>query len=717
MQLWTSRSTILAWLAISLLLISTPKDIHAQLKPVTFSGESVEYFGENCFLISSDSIQELAAVWNSEIEANVNLSVPNLQVSNKHHYLAFAIKNESLEPSLMLNLAYPSIDLVELWDFSDASEPQLIVKTGQEQAFSSRSNFYRDFVFELDLPPNHVKAYVLHIKSAEQLLVPLKIQASTTTVSETISQDILFGMYSGVILVMFLYNLFVYFSTGDRSYLYYVCYILSIGMTQAVLQGYAFRFIWPDLPRLAVLDTYLFGALSGISVLIFARDFLKIRSFSVKMDNFLIALIGIDLFAIVLSLLGYYSAAYNIINVIAGLGALSLLVIAIYIGFYMRNREAKFFLTAWSVFLLSVIIYVLKDISLIPFNDFTDSALMIGSGIESVLLSLALADRINILKLESANAQKRELVAVKRNEKLVLEQNILLEQKVNERTNELRNANTQLQKALSDLQNAQAQLVNSEKMASLGQLTAGIAHEINNPINFVTASIPPLRRDFDDLKDLISFYHQKTSALLDDSELKSISDYKEQMDFDFLLQEITELINSVEEGAKRTTEIVLGLKTFSRLDESDANEAHVHDLLDSTLIVLRNLTKGRVEINKEYDSSIDAIQCFPGKLNQVFSNVIANAIQALENTENPVILIKTIKGNTEIEVSISDNGPGIPDQIKDKIFDPFFTTKEVGSGTGLGLSIVYSIINQHNGTIEVESSEDSGTTFSIHLPI
>lgn len=617
----------------------------------------------------------------------------------------------------MLNLAYPSIDIVELWEFSDSTDPKLLLKTGQAFKFDSRENFYRDFVFELDIKPGEVKGFVLHVNSAEQLLVPLKLQSSSTIISETISQDILFGMYTGVILVMFLYNLFVYFSTGDRSYLFYVIYILSIGMTQAVLQGYAFRFIWADYPTLAVLDTYLFGALSGITVLIFARDFLKIRTFSVWADNFLLFLIGVDLLAIALSLLGKFSLAYNIINVIAGLGAISLLVIAVFVGFYKRNREAKFFLIAWSVFLVSVIVYILKDVSFIPFNDLTDSVLMIGSGIESVLLSLALADRINILKLESANAQKRELVAVRRNEKLILEQNILLERKVKERTNELITANDQLQKALSDLQNAQAQLVNAEKMASLGQLTAGIAHEINNPINFVAASIPPLRRDFGDLKDLIDFYDEKTKALLPSEHVNAIIDFKDEIDFDFLLEEVSELINSVEEGAKRTGEIVLGLKTFSRLDESDANEANVHDLLDSTLIVLRNLTKDKVEILKEYDTDIYAIHCFPGKLNQVFSNIIANAIQALAKTDQPKIIIKTLKKEGELKVSISDNGPGIPDEIKDKIFDPFFTTKEVGAGTGLGLSIVYSIINQHNGRIDVISDASSGTTFSIYLPI
>ncbi|MDP4762415.1 MAG: ATP-binding protein, partial [Salibacteraceae bacterium] len=170
-------------------------------------------------------------------------------------------------------------------------------------------------------------------------------------------------------------------------------------------------------------------------------------------------------------------------------------------------------------------------------------------------------------------------------------------------------------------------------------------------------------------------------------------------------------------GANRTAEIVLGLKTFSRLDESESNEANVHDLLDSTLIVLRNLTKDKVHIQKHFVSNMPSIKCFPGKLNQVFSNIIVNAIQAMVNTEYPKIVITTELEDEVLLIRIKDNGPGISDEIKSKIFDPFFTTKEVGKGTGLGLSIVYSIINEHGGLLAVASEVGKGTEFIITLPL
>jgi len=700
------------WLVSILGLLSTA---HAQ--SIEYAGSSIDYIGDRGHILSVDSALAYSALCAKLESAPKAEKVLNLGVTYLDHYFSFEIKNVGNEPELMLNVAFPSVDLIELIEITDCQYPQLIAQTGQEFSYNTRGNSYRDFIFALEIKPESSKHFVLHVKSDEQILLPIKLQPVSETITETISQDIFFGMYSGVILVMFLYNLFVYFSTRDRSYLFYVIYILSIGMAQAVLQGYAFRFLWPELPYLAKIDTYAFGAFSGITALVFARDFLKIRRFSIAMDNFLLGLICVDVIAIGLSISGFFSLSYNIINLVAGLGSFSLLIIATYLGFIKKNREAKFFLLAWSVFLVSVIIYVLKDITIVPFNDFTDSVLMVGSGIESVLLSLALADRINILKLENTAAQKRELQAVKQNEKLVKEQNVLLEQKVNERTNELRNTNQQLEKAMQELKNAQVQLVNSEKMASLGQLTAGIAHEINNPINFVAASIIPLRQDLNDLEQLISYYDSKLKEWLDESKQKTISDYKASTDFEFTLQELKSLIDGVEEGANRTAEIVLGLKTFSRLDESESNEANVHDLLDSTLIVLRNLTKDKVQIQKHFVSNMPSIRCFPGKLNQVFSNIIVNAIQAMANTENPEIVVITELRAEVLLIHIKDNGPGIPDNIKSKIFDPFFTTKEVGEGTGLGLSIVYSIINQHGGQLDVESEVGVGTEFIITLPL
>jgi hypothetical protein len=342
---------------------------------------------------------------------------------------------------------------------------------------------------------------------------------------------------------------------------------------------------------------------------------------------------------------------------------------------------------------------------------------MIASAVEAILLSIALADRINTLKKEKEISQAEALQISLENEQLVREQNLVLEQKVAERTSELQQTNGELNLTLTELKNTQTQLVNAEKMASLGQLTAGIAHEINNPINFVTSNIRPLRRDVQDLLETFNRFEKLIPA--EDVKMKAQLDaIKVEMDFDYLAEEISVLINGMEEGATRTAEIVKGLRTFSRLDESDLKKVNVNEGIDSTLILLNSNLGGRISVVRKYDEDA-LIECYPGKLNQVFMNILNNAIQAMHTNDNHASGILTLITRSvadQVVIEIGDTGPGMSESVKQRIFEPFFTTKAVGQGTGLGLSIVYSIIESHHGTIEIDSTLGEGTTFRLTLP-
>ncbi len=281
-----------------------------------------------------------------------------------------------------------------------------------------------------------------------------------------------------------------------------------------------------------------------------------------------------------------------------------------------------------------------------------------------------------------------------------------LEKEVKKRTRELKNKNDKLNSTLKELKNTQEQLVESEKIASLGQLTAGIAHEINNPINFVSSTISPLKRDFGEIREIINRKIENTSLANGNETVKEMK---------FLFSEISQLLNSIEEGAKRTKNIVLGLRNFSRMDENSFKKVNIHDGLDSTLMLLNSKLKGVISVEKEY-GSLPPIECLPGKINQVFMNIILNAIQAIES--KGTIKIKTsTNGKNTITISISDTGMGMTKATEKRIFEPFFTTKDVGIGTGLGLSITYGIIEDHSGTIEVKSKIGIGTTFVISLPV
>ena len=297
---------------------------------------------------------------------------------------------------------------------------------------------------------------------------------------------------------------------------------------------------------------------------------------------------------------------------------------------------------------------------------------------------------------------QRRTAEVVKQKKEIEDKNVILEDQKEE-----------LRSMLENLKFTQSQLVQSEKMASLGQLVAGIAHEINNPVTFISAGVDSLGANLEEVRQVLDIYHRVTPDNTKEK-LREIEELKEEIDYKQAIREINKLIDSIKNGTERTTQIVNGLRTFSRLDEDVLKVTDIHEGLDSTLILLRNKYKNRIEIVKDY-GDIPQIECFPGQLNQVFMNILSNAIDAIG--EKGTISISTSKSNGFIQIMIKDSGCGIPEHIRAKIFDPFYTTKEVGEGTGLGLSISHGIIEKHKGSLKVSSEPDKGSEFTILLPL
>lgn len=292
----------------------------------------------------------------------------------------------------------------------------------------------------------------------------------------------------------------------------------------------------------------------------------------------------------------------------------------------------------------------------------------------------------------------------------IREQNVTLEHKGDEiasKNKALRDSLKKTEETLSQLKEMQDQLVSSEKLASIGQLTAGIAHEINNPINFVANNVLPLKDDIEDLIQAFSEMKKHTTE-------KIIDEIEEDYDVTFVIQEIVDLLNGIEEGANRTTQIVMDLKTFARMDSTQFKEANLEEGIDTSLTLLNNKLKDRVEIHKDY-SDIPPVVCNESKINQVFMNILNNAEQAIKGEGH--LTIKTWSDTKMVYIKISDDGSGMDKETINKIFDPFFTTKPVGLGTGLGMSISFGIIQDHAGDIKVESELGEGTSFIISLPI
>lgn len=267
----------------------------------------------------------------------------------------------------------------------------------------------------------------------------------------------------------------------------------------------------------------------------------------------------------------------------------------------------------------------------------------------------------------------------------------------------------ELEKANQEIRETQSKLVHNSKMISLGQLVAGVAHELNNPIGFIYSNMVHLK-DYSDR--LLKFAEgvEKNPGEADK--------IREELEIDYIKKDLPKLVASCEDGARRTRDIVLGLRNFSRLEAAQFKEMDINDALDSTLTLLKGEIKGRIEVLKNYEK-LPKIQCFASQINQVFMNILSNAVQAIEGPGKLWITTRLATENQKGEmvwVSIQDSGHGMPPEIIEKIFDPFFSTKKVGQGTGLGLSITYGIVQNHGGDIQVRSQVGVGTEFIITLP-
>ncbi|MFB2938749.1 PAS domain S-box protein [Aerosakkonemataceae cyanobacterium BLCC-F154] len=289
---------------------------------------------------------------------------------------------------------------------------------------------------------------------------------------------------------------------------------------------------------------------------------------------------------------------------------------------------------------------------------------------------------------------------------------------------QLRKKTEDLEQTLQELRRTQTQLVQSEKMSSLGQLVAGVAHEINNPVNFIFGNLTHAKEYTQDLLGLVELYQGFYPNPHPDIQAEV-----EAIELDFLIEDLPKLLNSMKVGADRIQKIVASLRTFSRMDEAEMKDVNIHEGIDSTLMILQNRLKAKpdrpeIQVTKEY-SNLPLIECYAGQLNQVFMNIVANAIDALEDAYNAKILAnpaisihtKLIKNN-QVMIRFTNNGPGISEKVKSRLFDPFFTTKPIGKGTGMGLSISYQIITEkHGGSLDCVSKSEKGTEFVIKIPL
>jgi two-component system NtrC family sensor kinase len=694
----------------------------AQTKPIVYTStqEQIPFGRQLEVLVDSASNLNTENIVTKGKFSFSGADVPIFFLNKNTLWGRFTVTNLDKDQNIFFSINYFNISKITLYRLNHSNTLDSFALAGNAKNYNAGAYNYLDYNFNLPLKKGETGTYYFKINSKHPVELPVSIRNAEDIISMHSSQSIIIAGYIGIILSIFLYNLFLFFATKDKSYLVYVFYLFALAAALLTLSGWSFKYLWPNQPwinNIAVIWTTSFAAIFAIA---FAIYFLQTSTYLPKTHKFLFLIIGINIITLVLSVTSFTTAAYKILNLSAIIFGVTLIYVSATI--YRKGyRPALYYLLAWSAFLVGLIVLVLRNINILPTNNYTTYVLYAGSAIEAIMLSIALADKIAILRQEKETSQADALRVSQENEKLVKEQNVLLEKKVAERTEDLQLANNEINLSYKNLKEAQIQLVEAEKMASLGQLTAGIAHEINNPINFVKGNIKPLQLDFKDLLEVINEYEKLHESEVGDipKRLGEIAALKEDIGLDFVKEEVVDLMKGIENGAERTAEIVRGLRTFSRLDESTIKTVNIHEGIDSTLVLLRSSIPDHITIKKEYNADGN-IECFPGKLNQVFMNIISNAVQSIKakpvrsDKESVTISTRDLPEN-RVEISVKDTGAGMSEEVKQKIFDPFFTTKDVGEGTGLGLAIVFNIIKEHSATIEVVSAEGEGAEFKLIL--
>lgn len=613
------------------------------------------------------------------------------------HWFAVRMVNLDIETTRWLLLVEsPLLDRIDihLRHADGRIEHQV---AGDHLPFSARALSYRYPNVWLDLPRDEPVDLLIRVQSGSSIQMPLLLY-SPTAFADAAEDQVVAGLYYGCLVAMLLFNLILGYGLRDFGYVWYACSLIGAGMAVLSLYGLGFQYLWPDALWWQERAPAVSAALAHIFANQFNRSFLDLGRRWHWGDRISVVIIG----ALVVLMLSFFwlpsQISYRVITALALPSSLWLLWVNIRVlrGGY---KPARYALLAWVALLAGAISYPLYAMGFLPRNLLTYYGGQIGSGLEMILLAIALSYRYAALRNE--------------NERVVREANEQLEARVTQRTAELSRANTelksthdQLEQAHTQLVEAQQQLVLSEKMASLGTLTAGVAHEINNPTNFADVAVQQLDQRHAEFRE---FLKELAGEDADAEVLEA---------FDKHFRGFEEMTALAHEGHSRIKTIVLDLRQFSRLDEAERKSVPVAEPITSTVNLVRTRFGDiRFELDLDYNPRIE---CHAAKLGQVYMNLIVNACQAIGDCTDGregLIRIRSVQEGNQVRIDVIDNGPGMDEATRLRVFEPFFTTKDVGSGTGLGLSIVFGIVRDHKGSIEVASTPGVGTTFSLRLPL
>jgi signal transduction histidine kinase len=615
------------------------------------------------------------------------------------YWFSFQIANETNQ-ELLLRFVYSGTETIDVYEIAG----ERVVarhKVGSLEAETvypfRKSNPFCPLLVQQG-QTHRVLVYQHGVYTAQ---LPMFVLTATRLLAQQHRADLFYGLYYGFILIIILYNLVLFVRLGERDNLFYTIWVFFVGLQVALYRGHLNEFLYAAHPSIELYGAALAG-ITGLCHVPFTLSFLRLKTLAPGWYR-----VGLGLF-------GLYALAlfWNILDISRGqkLDAVPLVAmlegafsVAAGVVIYRRGfRPALYYVLGNLVFFASLFFLLSYAAGRLPYNFVSYNTLLLGSGVEILLFTLALAYKINLFKHEREQAVAEQIRLLRENERLVSEQNATLEAAVRERTGELR-------QTLRDLEAAQAQLIQAEKLASLGELTAGIAHEIQNPLNFVTNFAEVSVELVDELRDELAA--QRPAAALD------------------LTAELTESLQKITQHGQRASAIVRSMLEHSRVSPGERQPTDLNALADEYLRLAYHGLHGkdkafRAHLVTDFDPTLGLVNVVPQDISRVLLNLFNNAFYAVcekqkqqPNGYQPTVSVSTKRLGGWVELCVRDNGTGIPENVRQKIFQPFFTTKPSGEGTGLGLSLSYDIVTKgHGGTLTVESTEGEGTEFTVRLP-
>lgn len=664
-------------------------------------GKHLEYYFDKSGKMSLEEIRRLP---DSAFQRSQH-DIPNFSFTAAHVWLRFKV--EWRHPDRRAYIVWQQYPLTDHFTFyrPDGKGGYEASLTGDQYPFAQRELPTRAFGFFLQARPGETDTYYMKLHGAGTINVDMQLTSLRQGIADTETRHLVMGLYYGGLVALLLFNLILFFTLRESIYFYYTLYGLGLGLAFFDVNGLAFRYFWPETVSMNT-SFLVFVFISMHAQAQFTRKFLSLRLEWRLLDRLFLVFMLLNAFALVAVFFAPDRVLYPASQRLAAIIAVLCMIAGA--GLWLRGyKPARYFTVASGFYVTGMLIYVLQNFGVLPTSILSNYSVQIGSSFELVLFSFALADRINHMKEEKA-----ALEATARHQ--LLEHNLTLESKVHERTQDLLKSLRAVNEKHEALMAAQQQLVQSEKMSSLGGLVAGVAHEINNPANFTRLAAENLERDILRLQDFLQGLTDENS----DPELLAILEQR--------FSRLDQQLSLIHDGTRRLSLIVGDLRSFSRLDESEAQIARPDDGLAATLNLVRAQYSDSITITLQQDNPEASGFCYPAALNQVFMNLAVNACQAITERAQQEgrrdIPLGALRVQTRLEgdcwlAEFHDDGNGMSELTRQRIFEPFFTTKDVGAGTGLGLSVSYGIVRKHQGEISVQSTPGQGSCFCIRLPL